>query len=82
MHIAAMLLADGAWFMIVGLAIGIAAALGLTRFMSSLLFETGANDPAAFGLALAVLAVVGLVAAHIPARRASRLDPMHALRVE
>ena len=64
-----------------GVAIGIGGALALTRVMRSLLFHTSASDPATFaGIAL-LFVVVALAASFIPARRASRIDPMAALRV-
>ncbi len=77
-----MVLANGSWFVMAGLVVGIAAALALTRLLSSFLFNTSVNDPAALALALAVLLGVALLSAYIPARRASRLDPMKALRFE
>jgi putative ABC transport system permease protein len=61
---------------------GMAAAFGLTKFLSGLLFEIQVNDPLAFGLAPAILLIVAVVAAYIPAHRAARLDPMRALRFE
>src|SRR6266850_2324414 len=65
-----------------GLAIGIAAALGTSRFVASFLYGMKANDP--LTLALAVMALLGtaLLAAYAPARKASRIDPMIALRQE
>jgi predicted permease len=65
-----------------GLAIGIAAALALTRLTTSLLFEVSALDPAAFAIAAAAMAAVGVTSAAIPARRATRVDPTTALRAE
>ena len=65
-----------------GLAAGIAAAAALTRVTSSLLFETSALDPAAFTTAAVVMMAVGLIAALIPAARATRVDPTTALRSE
>lgn len=55
---------------------------GLTRFMKSLLYEVNAADPLTFALVAAVLAAVGCLACFIPARRATRVQPMHALRCE
>jgi putative ABC transport system permease protein len=65
-----------------GIAIGVAGALGLTRFLGGLLFQVKATDPATFtGVAIA-LALVAVVACYLPARRAMRVDPMVALRHE
>ena len=66
----------------IGLLAGLAGALALTRVLSSLLFEVSPLDPAVLASAAAVMAVIGLVAAALPASRAARVDPATALRSE
>jgi len=66
----------------IGVVIGLGAAVGLTRLMSSLLYGVEATDPLTFGLVAAVVTVVALVASYLPALRASRTDPLEALRFE
>lgn len=65
-----------------GVAIGLPAAFGAARLVRSQLFGLGAADPASFTIAAAVLALVAVTAGLFPARRASRVDPMVALRYE
>ena len=65
-----------------GMVAGLAGAFGLSRLMQSLLFEVNTTDPMVFGAVAGVLAVVATVAGYLPARRATRIDPMVALRRE
>ena len=65
-----------------GVAIGLLGALGLTRLMSSLLFGVSPLDPLTFASVAAALSAVALVASYLPARRASLVDPVVALRAE
>jgi putative ABC transport system permease protein len=75
-----LVLGDGTRLVLVGVALGTIAALGLTRMMATLLFGVGARDPITFAAVGLLLAAVSLVACYIPARRAMRVDPVVALR--
>ncbi len=65
----------------VGVVIGAIAALTLTRLMGNLLYKVSPRDPIAFGAALIILIAVALLACFLPARRATRVDPVRALRI-
>ena len=77
-----MVLGQGMAVIAIGLAIGLAAAFALMRLMRSLLFGVGENDPLTFAAITLVLLLVALLACYIPARRASKVDPLIALRAE
>jgi predicted permease len=80
--VVAMLMRQGLTMIAIGTAVGVAGALALTRLMKGLLFGVGATDPATFVAIPILLAAVSLAACYIPARRATRVDPMRALRSE
>jgi ABC-type antimicrobial peptide transport system permease subunit len=77
-----MVLGQGAKMALAGVAIGIGAALGLTPLMTSLLFGVTAHDPQTIAAVAGLLVLVALVACYIPARRATLVDPVEALRYE
>ena len=68
------------WTLAVGLTVGVAGAIAVTRLMESLLFGIGPADPVTLSLMATVLMMVALIASYIPARRAAEVDPMAALR--
>jgi len=73
---------QGILLALVGAAVGIGAAIGVTRYMASMLYDVHANDPATIAGMAILLMLVALAACYIPARRAMRVDPMVALRYE
>ena len=74
--------AQGMGWSAMGILIGAAGGLALTRMLSKMLFEVSATDPATFAAAAALLLAVAWTASYIPARRAMKLDPIAALREE
>jgi ABC-type antimicrobial peptide transport system permease subunit len=73
---------DAALIVIAGVGVGLLGSLLLTRFLQTLLFDVKPTDPLTFGALTILLAGVALLASFIPARRASRIDPLLALRHE
>jgi putative ABC transport system permease protein len=78
--IRALVVAQGTRLAGIGIAVGIAGALITSRALGALLFGVSATDPLTFALAALLLAAAGVAAAYVPARRASRIDPVALLR--
>jgi len=77
-----LVLKQGTTLVVIGLVLGLGGALALTRFLTSLLFGVRPNDWASFAVVSIVLLAVGSMAGYLPARRATKIDPMVALRYE
>jgi len=80
--VVSMVVRQAMWLAIIGLGLGVAAALVLSRTMTSLLFDLSPTDPPTFATVAAVLGLVACLASYLPARRAAGVDPMVALRAE
>jgi putative ABC transport system permease protein len=73
---------QGMMLALIGVVVGLAGALALTRVMSSFLFEVTERDPITFVVVAALLIAVAFIACLVPARRATKVDPLVALRYE
>ena len=77
-----LILREAVWLVLIGIAVGLPMIIAATQMVSTLLYGLKPNDPTSLGLAALVLFVVAMGAGYIPARRATRVDPMVALRYE
>jgi putative ABC transport system permease protein len=77
-----LILSEGARLILFGVAIGLAASLGLTRLLATILFGVRTSDPVTLIFVSVILSAVAFLACYIPAQRATRVDPMVALRYE
>jgi putative ABC transport system permease protein len=81
-NIRRLVVSDGMRVAVIGVAVGVSVALMLTRLLEKLLYGVSPTDPLTFVAVTSVLMIAALVASYIPARRATRVDPLVALRYE
>jgi predicted permease len=81
-QVLAMVIGEGGRMLVIALVVGGVASLLLSRFLTGILFQVGSTDPATYVTVTIVLSAVALLAAYLPARRATRVQPMDALRVD
>jgi putative ABC transport system permease protein len=81
-HVLWLVIGEGLRLALIGVAAGLLGALQLTGVMARLLFEVSSTDPTIFAIVPVVLAMVAVLASYLPARRASKVDPIVALRYE
>ena len=76
------ILGQGFKLILIGVVMGVAGAVALTRVLASFLYDVTPTDPVTLAIVSAILIAIALVASYLPARRAARIDPMVALRYE
>jgi putative ABC transport system permease protein len=81
-HVFSMVLREASWLAGIGVVVGIAGAFGVTRVIASILIGVSPTDPISFGSVAVFLTAVALIASYVPARRATRVDPLVALRAD
>jgi putative ABC transport system permease protein len=81
-HVLILVMGQAMMLVMLGTAIGLGTAFALTRLLTKFLFDVNASDPLTFGAVALLLALVALIACYIPARRATKVDPLVALRYE
>jgi ABC-type antimicrobial peptide transport system permease subunit len=81
-HVRLLIVKEVGSMVLIGVGLGLPLAYGLARFSESILYGVHAGDPAVYALGLGLIAIIALAACFIPARRATRVDPLVALRYE
>ncbi len=81
-HVLRLIVGRAMWMVVLGTGVGLVAALALTRFLTAMLFGVGAMDLSTYAIVTGLLVLVAFVASFLPARQATRVDPLTTLRAE